>query len=214
MAEKKRRSTASGDETKARIIEAAITTLRDEGIVGTSARVIAKNGDFNQALIFYHFGSVDDLVVAAVARISAIRMENHRPRLEEVSSLTEMIEVARELHADDRANDNIKVLTQAVAGAAMNDELGPKIYAELEPWTDLVTGTIERIFADVPAAAAIDKAHISQAIGALFLGIELLDGLDENPSTADAIFDTLQGLSRLGDLVLQMPGLAGLTNQT
>ena len=93
-----KRRTSSGDETRARIVEAALETLKSEGIVGTSARAIARQGDFNQALIFYHFGSVDDLVVAAVAEMSRRRMGNHKPKLESAGSLTELIAIGREIH--------------------------------------------------------------------------------------------------------------------
>ncbi len=210
MAGTGKRTNSSGEETRSRIVAATLATLKSEGIVGTSARNIAKAGDFNQALVFYHFGSVDDLVIAAVSSMSCDRIDRYRPRLESVSSLTEMVGVARELHAEDVANDNMKVFTQAFAGAVGNSEIGPKLYAELQPWTDLVTETVDRVLADVPAAAAIDKAQIAQAISALFLGIELLDSLDPEVSNATALLETLEGLSRLLDLVMQMPGLQGL----
>lgn len=210
MAEQKRRSTSSGDETKAKIIAATLRTLKSEGIVGTSARVIAKEGDFNQALIFYHFGSVDELIIAAVASMSLRRMENHRAKLEHVTSLTEMIQVARELHADDLAADNMTVLIQAFAGASGNPETGPKLYAEIEPWSHLITETIERVLSDVPAASMIDNEQIAQAIGALFLGIELLDDLDPKRASAEALFDTLEGLTRILELVVQMPAVAAM----
>jgi len=211
MASTKKRTNSSGEETRTRILNATLKTLKNEGIVGTSARAIAKEGDFNQALIFYHFGSVDDLVIAAVSTMSARRMNNHRPKLEQVETLTEMIQVARELHADDLAADNMTVMVQAFAGASGNPETGPKLYAEIKPWSDLVTETIQRVLADVPAAAAIDKDQIAQAIAALFLGIELLDDLDPKRASAEALFDTLEGLARVLELVLQMPMLEAIS---
>jgi AcrR family transcriptional regulator len=210
MAPKERRSTTSGDETKTRIVQATLRTLKSEGIVGTSARAIAREGDFNQALIFYHFGSVDDVVVAAVGEMSRRRLENHRTRLDEVTTLTELIQVARELHADDLAADNMTVLTQAFAGAVGNEETGPKLYAELEQWSDLVGETIGRVLSDVPAASIVDQRQIAQAIGALFLGIELMDDLDPSKAKAAALFDTLEGLARIIELVLQTPLMASV----
>ena len=140
-----KRRTSSGDETRARIVEAALATLKAEGIVGTSARAIARQGDFNQALIFYHFGSVDDLIVAAVAEMSRRRMENHRPKLESAGSLTELIAIGREIHNDDLVADNMAVLTQAFAGARAKSDIGAKLYTELVPWTDLVTDAVRRV---------------------------------------------------------------------
>ena len=177
--------------------------MKSDGITGTSARAIAKRGDFNQALIFYHFGSIDDVIVAAVAEMSCRRMERHEARLQEAETLLELVTIARELHADDMVADSMTVLTQAFAGAHGHPELGPKLYSELEPWSNMVAGTVDRLMADVPIAAAINTEHISQAISALFLGIELLEGLDPKRTNAGALFDTLEGLTRVVDLILQ-----------
>ncbi|HWF41120.1 MAG TPA: TetR/AcrR family transcriptional regulator, partial [Acidothermaceae bacterium] len=52
-------------DTRRKLIDGTITTLRDKGIAGTSARVIAATAGVNQALVFYHFGTVDQLIDAA-----------------------------------------------------------------------------------------------------------------------------------------------------
>ncbi|MCP3855949.1 MAG: helix-turn-helix transcriptional regulator [Actinomycetia bacterium] len=84
-----RRPSKSGQETREKILDAALETVRVEGLVGTSARAIAKAGDFNQALVFYHFGSVDELLLAAPDRAlpgragrgrRSARIGRHRPR--------------------------------------------------------------------------------------------------------------------------------------
>ncbi|MGD0455999.1 MAG: TetR family transcriptional regulator, partial [Solirubrobacteraceae bacterium] len=52
--------------TKLKIAEAALETLKQRGFAGASAREIAGVGGFNQALIFYHFGSVQKALLAAL----------------------------------------------------------------------------------------------------------------------------------------------------
>ena len=49
------------------IVKAALETLREEGFAGASSRAIARRGGFNQALIFYHFGSLANLLLEAFA---------------------------------------------------------------------------------------------------------------------------------------------------
>jgi len=214
MTATKRKPSGAGEETRARIIQATLKTLKDEGIVGTSARAIARAGDFNQALIFYHFGSVDDLIVAAVAEMSSRRMERHELRLVEATTLTELIQIARELNHDDVTADNMTVLTQAFAGASGNPELGPKLYALLEPWTNLIATTIERIVADLPGALDISHDELARAISALFLGIELLDDLDPKSANVDSLFDSLESLAKLLQALMQTPLLQALASQS
>jgi len=97
----------AGDETRAKIVEAALETLHEEGIVGASARTIARRGGFNQSLIFYHFGGINELLLAAVDELSQRRSERYDSRLEQVSTLTEMVRVAGELHAEDMKDGHI-----------------------------------------------------------------------------------------------------------
>jgi AcrR family transcriptional regulator len=202
MAKAKRRSSAAGDETRAKILQATLTTLKQEGIVGTSARAIARTGDFNQALIFYHFGSVDDAIVAAVDVMSERRMSHHRAALEAATTLRELVDIARALHHDDTANDNMTVLTQAFAGAAGDPVMGPKLYAALAEWSEMVTESIGRVLGDTPISALIPVEQLGQGISALFLGIELMADLDPEKADVDALFDTLLGAAAMVELLL------------
>jgi AcrR family transcriptional regulator len=205
VAKAQRKSSSSGEETKARILAATLETLAAEGIAGTSARAIARAGDFNQALIFYHFGSVDDAIVAAVGTMNARRIENHAAKLEAATSLTELIHVARALHHDDTATDNMAVLTQALAGAGGHPEMGTKLYQQLEPWSQMVSATIDRILAGLPGAGTVPTEQIANAISAMFLGIELLDDLDSSTDHAGQLFDSLESLAQLLEDLLATP---------
>src|SRR5580704_13536004 len=68
-------------DTRAALIEAAIAVLHESGFARASARRIAQRAGCNQALVFYHFGSVNDLLVAALEEVSARRMAAYRELL-------------------------------------------------------------------------------------------------------------------------------------
>ena len=105
------------------MIEASLVSLHEDGILGASARSIARRGGFNQALIFYHFTSVHELLLAAVEELSGRRSERYERRLSEVSTLRELVAVAGELHAEDLDDGHITVLSQMLAAAATIPEL-------------------------------------------------------------------------------------------
>jgi AcrR family transcriptional regulator len=202
MSEAKRRTSSAGDETRARIVEATLETLADVGIAGTSARAIAKRGDLNQALIFYHFGSVDDAVIAAVDHMSGERMGRHAAALAKAETLVDLVRIAKELHADDSRTNNMTVLAQAFAGAAGNPETGPKLYTSLERWSDMVTDSIRRVLEPYPAATIVPAELLGQSISALFLGIELLSDLDPERADAGRLFTSLEGAAVALQLLL------------
>ena len=92
---------SAGSATRDRLVEAALTTLRTHGFPGTTARAIARTGKLNQALIFYHFGSLDRLLLAALDLTSRQRLARYQSVLTDVRSMTEMIDVMSRLYAED-----------------------------------------------------------------------------------------------------------------
>ena len=195
------RAKPGAEHTRTRIVEAALATLRDEGIAGVSARAVARHGGFNQALIFYHFGSIEGLLVAVARRESERRSALYAPALAEVSSVTELVAVARRLHDEEFQEGTVAALTQMLAGAVGSEDLSRGIAESLRPWTALVGETIDRLLADTPFGDVLPRDDLTAGVAALFIGIELLSGLD--PSLASgSLFTTMESVARLIDGLL------------
>jgi AcrR family transcriptional regulator len=189
--------------TRDRILEAALAALRDEGIAGISARSIARHGGFNQALIFYHFGSVDALLVAVARSESERRSTLYAEALREVDSLVGLVAVARRLHEEEFQAGTVAALTQMLAGAVGGAALAQGIRDAFEPWTALVGETIDRLLAGTPYAGVLPAADLTTAVTALFLGIELLVGVDPDAAAGDGLFGTMESVARLVDALLR-----------
>jgi len=185
-----------GADTRDRIVEAALVTVREEGFAETTARAIARRGGFNQALIFYHFGSVDDLLLEAFGRVSARNVERYREAIAEVSSLRDLVAVARRLHAEDLENGSITAVTQLMA-AAHDRGRALVLLERFDEWIQLVERALERVSATSPVAAAAPAREAAYAIASMFLGIELLSRLDPERSEADAVFDMMESIATL-----------------
>jgi len=217
-----RRSSRNGLVTRDRIIDAVLRTVRDEGLVGTSVRHIARTGGFNQALIFYHFGSVDELLLAALERANERRIECFRERLEAVGSLTDLVRVAVDLHTRADSDEcNHSALSAIVAGWSTNNEHGPRVLEILRPWDELVTGALRRSLEGTPFAQLATCEHLAHAVSALFLGIELLSRLEGDggqaaaglfaslEDAADAVHPLLHVLAGVGRPGTSTPGDLG-----
>src|SRR5713226_3170018 len=135
MAEKKARRRS---ETPERIVRAALETLRQRGIEGTTARAIAAQGGFNQALIFYHFGSLTNLLREAFLRTSSAQVAKYRSAAATVSSLRDLVAIARRLHDEDAETGAVSAVTQLMAAAAGDQELGRWIRDRFDEWIGLV----------------------------------------------------------------------------
>lgn len=196
-------SQMTGEETRSRIIAAAVGTLNDEGITGASARTIARRGAFNQALIFYHFGSVEGLLLAAALSEGEKRSAHYADRFGRVDSLAELVSVAREVHSKEMAEGGPTVLTQLLAGSVSSPTLAKGILEAMKPWMTLVEQAVTRVIGGGPLADMVPMADVAFAIASLFLGMELLANLDPEAERSDALFDSIARVAGVMEMLLK-----------
>jgi AcrR family transcriptional regulator len=200
----KSRARADGEATRERIIEAAVNTLCAEGFAGTSARSIAAKGGFNQALVFYHFGSVNDLLMAALAHVGHVRMATYTETVGNVDNLSDLVTAARSIFAEDLDRGYVKVLSEMISGASTYPELGPRIWHEIEPWVSFTEGSISRVIADTPLASVVPAGEVAFAVVSLYLGMELLTQLIGDRSSVDSLFGAVDRLASLFSPLVQL----------
>ena len=184
------------------IVKAALETLREEGFEGASSRAIARRGGINQALIFYHFGSVTDLLIASAKHEGEQRAQRYAARLENIDSLQELVAVARALHVEEVENGGLNVLSQLLAGAASSEELRAGLMESFQPWMRLVEHAVNQVIGDTPYAGVVRTDDLTYAITALFMGIELLHTLDPDNEQALSLFATFEMLATVIETLL------------
>ncbi|MFB9555870.1 TetR/AcrR family transcriptional regulator [Streptomyces roseoviridis] len=189
-------------------MEGALRTLVEQGIAKTSARAVAAAAGVNQALIFYHFGSVDDLLSAACRHGAERRVARHRERLRAVGSLSELLAFGREMHEEERAAGHVAVLGQLLAGAQTHPRLAPATAAGLDLWIEEIERVLRRVLAGGPLDGIVDPAGLARALAASFVGMELYEGVD--PAGAGAALDALE---HLGGLMAALDELGPVTQK-
>jgi AcrR family transcriptional regulator len=176
--------------TKGRIVEAALQTLKEKGFTATSARAIAATGGFNQALVFYHFGSVNDLLLAALDRTSEQRMVRYRAAVDAVHTLPDLLRVASEMYKEDLAGDHVAVLAELIAGSSSAPELGTEISARIEPWVRFIEEAVERVVSESALPDVLPSRDLAFGIVALYVGVALMSRLGDDRSGAESLFDS------------------------
>lgn len=193
-------------DTRARLLTAAAETLRDDGITGLSARVIASRAGVNQALIFYHYGTVSALVAAATRAAVDERVALYRNDFAGIGSLPELLSLGRALHEREREAGNVRMMAQLMAGAQQDAELAEAARYAMRVWSDEVEGVLRRVLAPSPLALIAQPAGLAMAVSASFIGIQLVDGVD--PDGAAGGMDALEQLGLLVDVVDELGPVA------
>ena len=196
-------------DTRAVLIAAAIDTLRESGFAAASARRIAVRAGCNQALIFYHFGSVNDLLVAALEDVSARRMAAYRELLERSGTLGELIDGARAVFEADLDAGHVTVLVEMISGAQSVPGLGERVSACLAPWRSFAESAVRDVLASSPFGSLVPPGEVAHGVVAGILGLEMLANLDGDRAAARALFDRARAV---GDLLDRIRPLAALLN--
>ena len=183
--------------TKLQIAEAALETLKANGFSGASARAIAHVGAFNQALIFYHFGSVQNALLAALDVISERRLAEYGPRFAAARTPSDLAQLARAIYDEDLERGYITALGEMVAGGVSDPLLGAEVSARIEPWIAMVEGKIERLLAGSPLRALVSPADLAFGVVSLAFGVDMLSHMQRDRARADSLLDLTTRLAGL-----------------
>jgi len=179
---------AQQPSTRERLVAAGFETLCAEGFARTSARSIARRAGVNQALVFYHFGGVTELLLAALDASGQRRRERYEEALRGARTPTQLVDAMAKLHEEDQASGHSRVLTELFAASLAAPALGPELIRRMEPWVDLTASLIHDFLRETPFASLIEPRVAAQAVLSLYLGVDLLDHVRPNGGDATQFF--------------------------
>ena len=185
--------------TRQALVEAAIETLKTDGFSGASARAIAKRAKCNQALVFYHFNSVVDLLLAALDSVSNSSLKHYSAAVEGVGSLKALVEVAATIFREDLENGYITVLAEMIAGASSTPGLGVEVAARISPWKQFAEQIINSTLSGTALGELIPSGDLAHGAVALYLGLELLSHLEKNRDASQSLFDHAKRLTVIAE---------------
>lgn len=186
-----RKISRSGHETRNRIIQAALETVRREGLVGASARAIARTGDFNQALLFYHFGSIEELLLESLTWANNMRMEQFTAQFEAAGSLADLVDLAYDLYVSE-VHEYQSALVAIVAGWPTSSAVGRQMMEVLAPWDDMVQQSVRRCLDGSTFFGAMPAHDFAYGLISLLLGVELNGRFDRDDERTKSLFSALR----------------------
>lgn len=197
-----RRPDARSADTRSALVDAALDVLRTDGFAAATARKIAGRAGVNQGLVFYHFGSVVDLLLAALDEVSARRRERYEAARTSVSKASELVELAAQIFSEDLDSGDAAVLVEMIAGASSTPGLGAAVKSRMEPWNEFAALALQSVLGESPLRQAVEPAEVAHAVVALYLGLELLSHLDGDRGPALALFERALHLAPILDVLV------------
>jgi AcrR family transcriptional regulator len=193
------------DETSAKILDATFRQLALHGYSALSVREIAKEAGVNHALINYHFGTKEKLVIEVLDAANRRLLERQQGMYQGEGGFAEKWATARRFYQDDLRSGFVRVQAELLAASFSNPELREKIVPRVEAWKNVVLGgvrealkTLEACGVELPAPFTAEA--IACWISDFWLGMEFSNLLGSNPERGehrralDAMQHLLQGV--------------------
>jgi len=187
--------------SRQRIIDAALTTLKENGFAATSTRAIAASGGFQAGLIFYYFATLNDLLIAALEHASNERLERHGDAIAAASTVSELLALLERIYADDRESGFVRIVSEMVAGSVADPALGPRMVALVEPWLDVTEAAAARVLASTGMARLVSPRQLAFAAVTFYLGANLLTQLVPDSHEVEEILQTARRMAPLLDAI-------------
>jgi AcrR family transcriptional regulator len=189
--------------TRQGLVDACVEILRTDGFAAATARSIAERAGCNQGLVFYHFGSVVNLLLAAMDQVSSERRERYENALSEVEGMRDLMNLAARVFSEDLDTGDAALLVEMIAGSSSTPGLGEEVRSRIEPWNEFASDAVSRALQGSPFESVVDSKEVAYAVVALYLGLELLSHLDGDRSRALGLFARVGQFAALADSMVQ-----------
>jgi AcrR family transcriptional regulator len=184
-------------DTKRRLLDAALTTVREHGVAGATSRQIAAAAGTNLQAITYHFGSKDELVAQALIGavrtwIDPVRALLHGMPDDPASGLTTALE-----RIDDVANrvaDQVPAYLEALAQVPRRAEYRAQVHELLAELRTDVAHALHGLKASGALGEWVDPDAMAALVVAAADGVAIHFALEPDSASSSQVLQQAGGL--------------------
>jgi AcrR family transcriptional regulator len=184
-----------GAQARSSIVDAAVACLATDGFSATSARAVAERAGIAPGGVFYHFGSMDELLAVVFERCLDARLARMATVLEAPPAA--LPEALRDAVEAEFAHPEGRALLELVVGAASSPMLADRVRVGIERSFTFTRGVVDRMLDGSPLAAVLPLDLVAQIAASAFFGLQVLD-LVGTPIDVEAMTTLVAALTRLG----------------
>lgn len=174
-----------GERTRLIIVERAARVFNTKGYYGSSMKDLVEETGFEKGGIYNHFGSKEELAVAAfdytvgsIGRRFRTALENKE---EALARLHAMVEVFSDLGDGYPVDGGCPVLNTAIESDDTNPVLKEKAREAMTDWHRMIGGTVKRGVSSGELQGDADPYEVASLVTATLEGAIMLNKLYEDP---------------------------------
>lgn len=181
----------SGDTTRTRLLAAAATLIAERGWGSVTTRAVAERAGVNQALVHYHFGSMEHLLrEAATARLRP-EVEGLADELLDERPIPESIHrVMALLDRFDVDSETGVLMAEALLRATRDERFARDMGAVIQSWSSLLEPRLGLAQERGAIRDDIDPGSLARILAAVLDGF-LIQRMADPSADPGAVADTL-----------------------
>ncbi len=203
------KTTRDNSATQQQLMKAALDVITEKGIDGATARAIADSAGVNQSLVFYYFGSVTGLIIAAVSDMSARRFTLYKEQLADVENMADASIKLYEVFVEDRKTCSFMILSQFVAAAQNDEDIAQAVEKVFDPWIELTHHSLVRILGNANLPNDLTYDDVAMGLMSLFMGVQYMSSI---PAYETKMEELVGKIPTMGPLFALLPMLMGKTS--
>ena len=150
----KRRTTEESAKTRTAILDATETIMREEGYAGVSSRRVAERAGLKSQLVYYHFGTMDELFLAVYRRTEAKFFTAHAKAIASRNPLRALWDLGLD-------PNGVAITQEFLALANHRKSIRSEIVQSTLRFRSLQTAILERVLEDLGLAG---DGELAQAL--------------------------------------------------
>jgi AcrR family transcriptional regulator len=163
-----------GGDTRGQLLAAAVSVIAEDGWAAATSRAVAGRAGVNNAMVHYHFGSIDALRRAAVWHAMEAEMAGPMAAMLEAGDLLEGItEAVGWLVAEGAGAPGNRVLAEALVQSLRDAEIRDGLGQALHAFREVLTSRFSEEVTAGRLRRDADPAALAVIFGALIDGLLL-----------------------------------------
>ena len=171
-AKRARSARTDGASTRTLILEATRRRLVEQGYAKLNVRDIAADAGVNHALIGYHFGGKQPLVLAVLDEANARLLERQAGMYAEPTKASDKWQQACDFYQEDLDSGFVKLLMELMAGSFHDGALRREFTPRLLAWQKLIEGAVDEFIDTNELKLKVSARAISAWITCFWTGME------------------------------------------
>ena len=172
---------SDGASTRSLILQATRRRLVEEGYARLNVRDIARDAGVNHALLGYHFGGKQPLVLAVLDDANRQLLERQTRMYRETASASEKWQQACDFYDEDLRAGFVRLLMELMGASFHDEELRREFVPRVLAWHKLIEGAVEEFIERSGLDLPVSAQAITAWIGWFWTGMEasMMLGIDE-----------------------------------